>query len=41
MRDENNRAELSKRRGLDGSVRDEVGVISEEEEAAEEITVEG
>lgn len=38
--DENNRAELLKR-GLDGSVRDEVGVISEEEEAAEDITVEG
>lgn len=37
--DENNRAELLKRRGLDGSVRDEVGVISEE--AAEDITVEG
>lgn len=39
---ENNRADTLKRRGLDGSVRDEVAVISEEEEeAAEDITVEG
>ena len=37
--DEDDRAGL-KRRGLDGSVRDEVGVISEEDEA-EDITVEG
>ena len=38
---ENDRAGGNKR-GLDGSVRDEVAVISEEEEeAAEDITVEG
>lgn len=37
--DEGDRAGL-KRRGLDGSVRDEVGAISEEDEA-EDITVEG
>lgn len=40
MGDENDRAGLSNRGGLDGSVRDEVGVISEEVEA-EDITVEG
>ena len=37
--DENDKAGL-KRRGLDGSLRDEAGAISEEEEA-EDITIEG
>ena len=37
--DENDKAAL-KRRGFDGSGRDEAGAISEEEEA-EDITVEG
>lgn len=39
MGDENDKTEL-KKRNLDGSVRDEAGAISEEEEA-EDITVEG